>query len=366
MDSSERTGLDELVVILDAAIMLQAETESVMRACVAEGPKGSTLARRGQRVTGLLTDLVSRAEQLPASPIIDDARGLLRYHHRILDETLQFAYSVTAILDHRPATPHFCDRLGPPGARLRRLRDLVAGYVGDGGDGLSTASAGTKGLPAQLSHSVRTALTMILGNASSLLQPDVDWDRASQDRFLRGIVLESARLTRVVDNILNLASMSNGTLRPDFDWCDPAEVIRGAVAEVDWDLGPERHIDVTIDLPEVSPDHGLIWADHSLLARALTNVLDNAVRHNRPDTAIRLSAATDGDYLTVAIHDDGQGLPTRVVAAVAGVAGTDVLPAGLGTGIPTTMGLLASHSGTVSYDAAAPGTRCTLRVPFWP
>ncbi len=92
----------------------------------------------------------------------------------------------------------------------------MAGYLADDRQSCSAVDGGLSDRPGALSHSLRTPLTTILGNASSLLQPAVDWDAESENRLLRGIVSESARLARTVDNILTLASISAWTLRPDF------------------------------------------------------------------------------------------------------------------------------------------------------
>jgi signal transduction histidine kinase len=346
-----RSVFEKLVVILDGAIALQPETESVMRSCLAEGPKNSTLARQAGRLTSTLVDLLVRADALPASAIVEEARGLLLYHHRLLVETVDYAYSVSSVLSPQSA-PYFVDHLGEPAVRLRRLRGLVASYLGAGR------------LPGQLSHSLRTPLTTILGNASSLLQPELDWDRDAEDRLLRGIVGESLRLARAVDNILLLASMSSGTLRPDFDWCEPSAVIRAAVAKVDDGLSPHGRVDVILEPSDIGAPARRLWADHTMLTHAMTNVVDNALRHNPPGTRVTLTAASNADSLTVSLRDDGRGLPAAVGAAVVKAATAGVLPTDVGTGMATTIGLVAVHGGTVAYPPRAIGTCCRMRLPL--
>ena len=71
-------------------------------------------------------------------------------------------------------------------AALRRSQELQRGFL------------------SRLSHELRTPLTAIRGYASSLLQTDVTWDADSQHRFLTRIAAESARLGRLVDDLLRL------------------------------------------------------------------------------------------------------------------------------------------------------------------
>src|SRR5205807_346659 len=85
---------------------------------------------------------------------------------------------------------------------LRRSRELQRGFL------------------SRLSHELRTPLTAIRGYASSLMQPDVTWDRDSQQRFLDRIAAESARLGRLVDDLLDFSAIESGLMRLQRDWCD--------------------------------------------------------------------------------------------------------------------------------------------------
>lgn len=189
----------ELHLIVEAAIALQPEIESVMRACLNPEPKGATLAQRGGRLNATLARLLDRSDRLPQTWIVEQAQALLMYHYRLLAETVSRAFSVSAIFHRRPPD-RYSTHLGEPAARLRRLGDLLAAYLAyedadasmQGAVHISSLGPFSQSL---LSHSLRTPLTTVLGNASSLLQADVAWDHETQDRLLRGIVADSARLT---------------------------------------------------------------------------------------------------------------------------------------------------------------------------
>ena len=203
--------------------------------------------------------------------------------------------------------------------------------------------------PGLFSHSpLRTPLTTVLGNASSLLQDDVAWDHDTQDRLLKGIVAESSRLARAVDNILHLASIDAGTLRPNFDWCDPAALLRAVIGEVDQALSPSDRVTLSLSFPDPSGPGGLVWADHVLLGRAVANVVDNALRHNPPATRVALAAAVEDEQLVISVVNDGRALPRNVSAAIADAAANGELPLVIGVGIATTIGLVRAHRGTVS------------------
>ena len=94
-------------------------------------------------------------------------------------------------------------------AALRRSRQLQRGFL------------------SRLSHELRTPLTAIRGYASSLMAPDVTWDHESQRRFLARIAAESARVGRLVDDLLDFSAIESGVMRLQRDWCDLRLVRRG-------------------------------------------------------------------------------------------------------------------------------------------
>ena len=97
-------------------------------------------------------------------------------------------------------------------AALRRARQLQRGFL------------------SRLSHELRTPLTAIRGYASSLMQTDVTWDADSQRRFLDRIAAESARLGRLVDDLLDFSAIESGVMRLQPDWCDLRLVVEAAVS----------------------------------------------------------------------------------------------------------------------------------------
>ena len=166
-----------------------------------------------------------------------------------------------------------------------------------------------RGFLSRLSHELRTPLTAIRGYASSLLQTDVTWDGESQQRFLARIAAESARLGRLVDDLLDFSAIESGILRLQQDWCDLPLVLEAAIAC----LPPASALRV-----QVSCDPGLpvIWADHDRLEQVFVNLLSNAFGHNPPGTTVAISAAADGPgHVVVTVADDGAGLPAELAAA---------------------------------------------------
>ena len=217
----------------------------------------------------------------------------------------------------------------------------------------------------RLSHELRTPLTAIRGYASSLCQPDVAFDAATTDRFLTNIATESARLARLVSDLLDATALDSGALRLQCDWCDPGGIVRAALTAVP---GGES---VAVDTPAEVPT---VWGDHDRLCQVVVNLVENALRHTPEGTAVhvRLAAPVDG-VLELRVSDDGPGVSPQSAEALflpwhrgpesppTGASG-----GGAGLGLSIARGIVAAHGGTVTVEPAAVGTTFLVRLPVEP
>ena len=133
-------------------------------------------------------------------------------------------------------------------------------------------------LLSSLSHELRTPLTAIQGYASTLCQPDLTWDAESTERFLRSIASESARLERLVGDLLDSTAIESGSLRLQRGLVRPPPRRRGGRR-----LRPRRRrVDLELrSTARLEP----VWADHDRLEQVFVNLLENAVTHGRVATA---------------------------------------------------------------------------------
>jgi signal transduction histidine kinase/ABC-type multidrug transport system ATPase subunit/GAF domain-containing protein len=215
-----------------------------------------------------------------------------------------------------------------------------------------------RGFLSRLSHELRTPLTAIRGYASSLLQPDVTWDGESQQRFIARIAAESARLGRLVDDLLDFSAIESGILRLQRDWCDIALVLDAAVACLPPASAPLVTVECEADLP-------VVWADHDRLEQVFVNLLTNALGHNPPGTSVRISAGVDGaSGVVVNVADDGAGMPADVAAAPFEPTRRRRTPsAGAGLGLSIARGIVAAHGGLIELRQQGLGTCFLIHLP---
>jgi signal transduction histidine kinase len=223
-------------------------------------------------------------------------------------------------------------------AALRRSRELQRGFL------------------SRLSHELRTPLTAIRGYASSLMQPDVTWDRDSQQRFLDRIAAESARLGRLVDDLLDFSAIESGIMRLQRDWCDMRLVIEAAIAC----LPPEHAKEVTLTC---DPGLPVVWADHDRMEQVFVNLLNNAFGHNPPGTRVQVTAEAGPAEVVVSVLDDGPGLPPELAAAPFEPARRPRTSTGAGLGLSIAKGIVQAHGGQLALVAQPTGTCFSVSLP---
>jgi signal transduction histidine kinase len=217
-----------------------------------------------------------------------------------------------------------------------------------------------------MSHELRTPLTAIRGYASSLMQPDVTWDRESQQRFLDRIAAESARLGRLVDDLLDFSAIESGIMRLQRDWCDMRLVIEAAIAC----LPPDHAVSVALTCDAGLP---VVWADHDRMEQVFVNLLNNASRHNPPGTPVHVTAHYGTSEVVISVRDDGVGMPPELAAAPFepprallgnGSSGDGHRKsAGTGLGLSIAKGIVQAHGGRIELTPLPKGTCFQVYLP---
>jgi signal transduction histidine kinase len=155
-----------------------------------------------------------------------------------------------------------------------------------------------------VSHELRTPLTSIR-SFSEILHDNPDLDADQRREFLHIIVKESERLTRLINQVLDLSKIESGKLEWHMADVDMAEVARDAAASTS-QLFRERNVRLELTLPEAAP---AVWADRDRLMQVAVNLLSNAVKFS-PAAAgrVTLAVASDADGVTLSVADNGPGI----------------------------------------------------------
>jgi len=210
-----------------------------------------------------------------------------------------------------------------------------------------------------ISHELRTPLAASTSAASALAAAKAA--TPEQRRALIGEIQEAnARLNRVVGNLLDVARLESGQVRPRLDWHDARDLVQTTLRELQRELAAHP---VKLDLPDAPL---LVRLDFSLAQHALANLLLNAANHTPANTPIEVSAQLANDQLALSVADRGPGIPTEWLPRIfdkffrAPTAPTG----GSGLGLTIVKGFVEAHGGTITAtNRPGGGVMFTLTFP---
>jgi signal transduction histidine kinase len=212
---------------------------------------------------------------------------------------------------------------------------------------------------AAAAHELKTPLSS-LRLYSEMLAEDLG-DPARSHSYASRIAIESARLGRVVTNMLDLSRLERGASLVQVEPVDLADTVPVCVARLQPALeqaGMAVNLVIADDLPEVS-------CDPDALCQILHNLLDNAEKHTRgrSDRQVLVSATASGKTATITVADNGPGLPrSRQKKLFEPFArGAETGPAGLGLGLALARSLARAQGGDLTY-CNDDGARLTLTL----
>ncbi|HTH80736.1 MAG TPA: DUF4118 domain-containing protein [Ramlibacter sp.] len=221
------------------------------------------------------------------------------------------------------------------------------------------AEAARNTLLASLSHDLRTPLAGILGTATTLRTQAEHLPPAQRDRLLSNIEDETRDLASMADNVLQIARLSQPHAQLRLEWESVEEVLGATLARL-----RQRWPDARLQL-RVTPSLPPVRAEAALLAQAITNLVDNAVRHSPGEARVEIAAGRSREGVFIAVRDSGEGLPGEDAAALFepyrqggdGRAGT----AGLGLAICKLV--VEAHGGRIAARRCEPGTEFRIDLP---
>ncbi|MFB6723746.1 DUF4118 domain-containing protein [Kribbella sp. NPDC056345] len=253
----------------------------------------------------------------------------------------------------------------------RRLVGAMALYAAALVDGERLEEAAAEAKPLAEADKLRTALLRAVGHdlrsplasakasVTSLRSDDVEWSDSERAELLETADESLDRLSRLVDNLLDLSRLQAGVLPVFTRPMALDEVIPGVLAELGDD--GER---VVVDIPHTLP---LIEADPALIERVIANLVANALRYSPPERGPLVTGSSLGDTVEIRVIDRGPGIPRedrdRVFAPFQRLGDTDNT-VGVGLGLALARGLAEAMQGSVQpEDTPGGGLTMVVSVP---
>ncbi len=212
-----------------------------------------------------------------------------------------------------------------------------------------------------VSHELRTPLTSIRGFADTMIMSSDKLSKEQTNKFLTIIRSQSDRLTRLVENLLEVSNISKKDKfifkEIDFNSC-----ISPIITMFERKY-PSKNFETTVErnLPK-------IWADSDTLEQILTNLIDNAAKYSGENAPVRIKANYQNDFVQIKIFDEGVKIPEESLEKIFNKFSRIDNPLtrkvdGSGLGLFITKALTEKLNGKVYAQNHEKGNVFTLELP---
>jgi K+-sensing histidine kinase KdpD len=200
-----------------------------------------------------------------------------------------------------------------------------------------------------LAHELRGPMTTIMGFGYTLRDQFDKLDEEKRTRVIGTIVKEVERLSRMVNDLLDLSRMEAGTLRYELAPLELKEFVDSLIST--HTSLQAKHI-VSDDVPEEIPR---VLADRDRLDQVMINLLTNATRYSPEGTAIRVNAEAEDSQVVVSVSDEGIGIPEgdadRIFEKFSMLPKPAWVKKGTGLGLFITRGILEAMNGRIWVES---------------
>ncbi|MBW7881576.1 MAG: histidine kinase [Caldilineaceae bacterium] len=211
-----------------------------------------------------------------------------------------------------------------------------------------------------VTHELRTPLTSIRAFSEILYDnPELDGERRTY--FLEIILKESERLTRLINQVLDLAKLESGAAEWNTTEVDVRALINEALTAASG-MAEEKAIRLTAYIPERLPT---VWADRDRIMQVMMNLLSNAVKFCEPGTGqVKVLVQDRENELQIDVVDNGPGIELKDQVVIfdkfrQGGDETRGKPQGTGLGLPISAQIIAHFGGRLWVDSE-PGSGATF------
>jgi two-component system sensor histidine kinase BaeS len=242
----------------------------------------------------------------------------------------------------------------------RELRELAVTF-NEMAAGIERLFDARRELVAWASHDLRTPLASLRAMVEAL-----EDGLATPAEYLPAVRAQTEILTRLVDDLFELALIDAGSLTLELREASVGELVSSCVEALEVDARA-RHVhlasrvDASDPAVKVAPDK---------VQRVLLNLLSNAVRHSRPNGAVAVVVERDNDHVVVAVEDEGDGLaagaPERMFERFWRDDDSRTRSSGgSGLGLAIAQGLVEAHGGRIwAENRPEGGARVAFTLPL--
>jgi len=217
---------------------------------------------------------------------------------------------------------------------------------------------------ANLSHELRTPLTAIVAYADTLEAGGLE-DQKNSKRFIEKLHKHATRMSKLVTDISDLSAIESGNIHLALEPLKLRSIVADVIA-----LAEARRQDYSVSFCISIPDNLYVEADRTRLEQILSNLIDNAVKFNRPGGLVTIIAEQKADKAVVTVEDTGVGVAVSDLPRIferlyrADKSRSNRIE-GTGLGLAIVKHLVQAHRGEITATSVlGRGSRFSFTLPI--
>jgi signal transduction histidine kinase len=215
-------------------------------------------------------------------------------------------------------------------------------------DEVNTLETARRSFVANVSHELRSPLTSMRGFLVAMQDGTIPPE--DYQKYLKIVIAENNRMISMVNDLLDMARIESGDVKPNFSIFDIAETIRTTIITFEARI-LEKKLDVSVELGD---EPVFVEADRSQIIQVLRNLIDNAIKFTPVGGRLYLSLSTERNIAWVTVKDSGRGISEEDIPHVferfykAEKAHTPDSNSGTGLGLAIAKRIIDAHGQTIT------------------
>ncbi|PWN06028.1 sensor histidine kinase [Rhodohalobacter mucosus] len=250
-------------------------------------------------------------------------------------------------LDER-IRPESDDEIGQLGNSFDQMADTILANMKE----LRKTDSLRRELVANISHDLRSPLASIQGYLETIYQKDSTLSAKDRNTYFETILRNTTKLNKLVADLFDLSRLDAQDVEPKLEPVSMAELTQDLVLQFK-PIAKSNGITLVAEYDEKEP--GKVKADIGLMERAITNLIDNALKNTPEGGKVTVSTRKQGSYVQLSISDTGKGISrenlNRIFDRFYQTDTSRSKGTGAGLGLSIVQKIIEIHGSTLSVDS---------------
>jgi signal transduction histidine kinase len=167
-------------------------------------------------------------------------------------------------------------------------------------------------LIANISHDIRTPISIIHGYVETIIMKNKTLEPAKQAEYLHTIIKSTERLKRLVDDLFELSKLQSKQIKPKMETFVLSELVAELLGKYSL-IAQQKNISLEADFP---PERELVFADPAMVERVLQNLIDNAIRYSPENGKVLVTITHRESKISVSVSNTGSEIPSEQLTKI--------------------------------------------------